>query len=180
MKKEVVRKQAIRLRFRYKSYAVIQRILKERYSFVASRRTLKRWWHRFNAGDWDFRDISRKPKRVKYKFSQEEIDEILFLRKQEGCSAYQIKYMLERKGFYMSESFIKSIIRNVGLSRGNKMEGQRLKWVRFERLHPNSMWQIDGTQYKGRWIIPVIDDCSRYCIIIGVFEQNTTKKSLLC
>lgn len=37
------------------------------------------------------------------------------------------------------------------------------------------MWQLDGTQTdKGMWIIPVIDDCSRYCLAIGLFKHNTT------
>jgi transposase InsO family protein len=40
------------------------------------------------------------------------------------------------------------------------------------------MWQIDGTTYRGLWIIPIIDDCSRYCVAIGVFENNTTENMI--
>ena len=75
----------------------------------------------------------------------------------------------------MSESMIKSIIKTTGLSRGNKMEGQRLKWIRFERDNPNSMWQIDGTMDGEIWLLPIIDDCSRYCLKIGRFKHMTTK-----
>ncbi|MBI2106114.1 transposase family protein [Candidatus Woesearchaeota archaeon] len=67
----------------------------------------------------------------------------------------------------MSEALIKKIVKGIGLSHGNKMEGMRLKWVRFERDTPNSMWQ-------SKWIVPVIDDCSRYCLAIGVFDHITT------
>ena len=55
------------------------------------------------------------------------------------------------------------------------MEGMRLKWIRFERDTPNSMWQLDGTQHKGEWILPIEDDCSRYCIAIGRMEHMTTE-----
>lgn len=71
---------------------------------------------------------------------------------------------------------IKNIVKDIGLSRGNKMEGTRLKWIRFERDTPNSLWQIDGTQRDdGSWILPIEDDCSRYCIAIGTFKHMTTQ-----
>ena len=76
----------------------------------------------------------------------------------------------------MSESYIKQLIKGEGLSRGNKMEGIRLKWVRFERDNPNSMWQLDGTQDdNGNWILPIEDDCSRYCLVVEESKQMTTE-----
>ena len=56
------------------------------------------------------------------------------MRRSEAYSAYQLKIRLyDEKGICMSESKIKSVIKQHGLSRGNKMEGTKLKWVRFER-----------------------------------------------
>ena len=75
----------------------------------------------------------------------------------------------------MSESYIKMLVKDEGLSRGNKMEGIKLKWVRFERDNPNSMWQIDGTETgNGTWILPIEDDCSRYCVAVREMKDMTT------
>lgn len=178
MKKEEVRREAIKLRFKYKSYARIQNILEEKYDYKVSRKTIKLWWNKFNHGNWNLRDDSTKPKLIHYKFYTEELEQVITLRKIKGYSSYQLRRKLKEKGIFISESTIKRTIRDVGLSRGNKMEGQRLKWVRFERDTPNSMWQIDGTQYHGLWMIPIEDDCSRYCISIGLFEHNTTENMI--
>ena len=175
MKKEEVRREAIKLRFKYKSYARIQKIIEEKYKYKISRKAIKLWWNRFNKGDWNLKDNSKKPKTIHYKFYAEDIEQAIWLRNIKGYSSYQLKIKLNQLGIFMSESTIKRIVKNVGLSRGNKMEGQRLKWVKFERDTPNSMWQIDGTQYHGLWMIPIEDDCSRYCIAIGLFEHNTTE-----
>lgn len=178
MKKEIIRKEAIKLRLKYKSYAKIQRILREDFEYEVSRKTIKRWWNRFNDGDWNLRDISQRPCNIRYKFYVEDIELVIQIRKESGYSAYQINKKLEEKGIFISESIIKRIVKGEGLSRGNKMEGKRLKWIRFERDTPNSMWQIDGTEFNGGWIVPVIDDCSRYCIAIQLFKHNTTANML--
>lgn len=178
MKKEVIRREFLKLKLNGFSYARCKEMLYEEYDFKVSIITLKRWWKRFNKGNWNLRDNSTKPYTIHYKFYIEDLVEIIRIRKFYGYSAYQIKAKLEKKGISMSESSIKSIVKHVGLSRGNKMEGTRLKWIRFERDTPNSMWQIDGTKFKGLWIIPVIDDCSRYCLSIMLFKHNTTQNMI--
>ncbi len=37
------------------------------------------------------------------------------------------------------------------------------------------MWQLDGTEAEdGEWILPIEDDCSRYCVIAKKFKHMTT------
>ena len=56
------------------------------------------------------------------------------------------------------------------------MEGQRLKWIGFEREHSNSMWQINATQLDdGTWILPVIDDCTIHLVAVGLCKHMTTE-----
>jgi transposase InsO family protein len=56
------------------------------------------------------------------------------------------------------------------------MEGTKLAWVRFERENPNSMWQLDGKQFDdGTWVLPIVDDCSRYCPAVEFFDNMTTE-----
>lgn len=171
MKKEIARREFLKLKVNGYSYAECQIILEKMYGFDVSLVTLKRWWKRFNLGDWNLRDNSTRPKTIQYTYTVEDLEEVIALRKRIGYSAYQLKQI----GISMSESMIKRIIKAVHLSRGNKMEGTRLKWVRFERDTPNSMWQLDGTQYDEQWVLPIEDDCSRYCVAMGTMEHMTTE-----
>ena len=174
MKRETARKEFLKLKLSGYPYVECQILLQRAHGFEVSNITLKRWWKRFNLGDWNLRNTSRRPHRIHYKFSAEEIDTVIDLRKTLGYSTYQLKPLLEEKGISMSESMMKRVIKAVHLSRGNKMEGMRLKWVRFERDMPNSMWRLDGTQYNGRWVLPIEDDCSRYCVALGSMDHMTT------
>lgn len=177
MKKEVVRREFLKLKNKDLSYDECKRILKEEFQVEFSSRTLKRWLNRFvNEDCWNLKDESTRPKIVRVKFSDYEREAVLALRIKTGYSAYQLKNKLSEKSIFMSESYIKKLIKDSGLSRGNKMEGVRLKWVRFERDTPNSMWQVDGTQEEdGTWILPVEDDCSRYCLAITRLKEMTTQ-----
>ena len=163
LRKDEIRRAAIKLRFKFKSYAKIQRLLIENHNYEVSRKTIKRWYKRFNKGNWNLKDNSTIPPNISYKFSKEELEEAVLIRLSKGYSAYQIKAKLNQHDIFMSESTIKRVISACKLSRGNKMEGQRLKWLKFERDTPNSMWQLDATSYNGIWLLPVIDDCSRHC-----------------
>ena len=174
MRKDAIRREVLKARLMGYAYKGRRHILVEGYAFQTSIVTLKRWWKRFNQGDWNLRDISTRPQTIHNKFSDQELGVVISLRRW-GYSAYQLKRKLKEKGISMSESMIKSVIKASGLSRGNKMEGKRLKWIRFERDTPNSMWQLDGTQLDdGNWLLPIEDDCSRYCIAMKVFASMTT------
>ena len=175
LRKDEIRRTAIKLRFKFKSYVRIQRILNAKYNYQVSRKTIKRWYKKFNQGNWNLKDSSTAPYNLNYKFSREELEEAVLVRLSKGYSAYQIKEKLKKKDICISESTIKRVISICKLSRGNKMEGQRLKWLKFERDTPNSMWQLDATGYNSVWLLPVIDDCSRYCLGIAVLQNVTTE-----
>lgn len=175
MKKHILRKEFLKLKSKEYSYKECKKILEERYQIKKSIETLKRWWKRFNNSEWDFKDTSQRPKKIHYKFNNKQKDAVVGLRKDFGYSSQKLRIKLQEKGIFMSESYVKQIVKNNHLSRGNKMEGTRLKWVRFERDDPNSMWQIDGTELEdGTWLVLVEDDCSRYCIGAMIFDTLTT------
>tara|TARA_Y100000310_G_C20192896_1_gene583302 strand:+ start:302 stop:505 length:204 start_codon:yes stop_codon:yes gene_type:complete len=65
-KKEIVRREAIKLYIKNKSPAFIQLILKEKYDYSVSRKQIKRWYQRFEKGNWNLRDTSTRPNRIYY------------------------------------------------------------------------------------------------------------------
>ena len=58
------------------------------------------------------------------------------------------------------------------LTNPNPRRKKRLKYIRWQREHPNSLWQMDisDQKIKDKYCFAVIDDCSRYCI--GLIDLN--------
>ena len=176
MKKHIIRREAIKYKNSGKTYKETIKFLQEKFNYSITKMTLIRWIKRLDTTEWDLKDKSTKPKKLQTKFSEKDEKEIINLRKFYGYGAKKLRIQIQRKSIFMSISTIKRIIRQTGLSKGSKMEGKRLKWVRFERPDPNYMWQIDGDQNDdGTWRVPVVDDCSRYCIGLTTMEHQTTK-----
>lgn len=176
MKKHSIRKEFLKLRIKDHTYKECENLLKERFDVDFTIRTLKNWWKRFKEDDkWDLKDTSQRPTKLPIKFSEEDKAIVVKIRKKYGYGPKKTRIQAQRGGIYMSLSTIKRIIKRAGLSKGSKMEGVRLKWVRFERPDPNDMWQIDGDENDdGTWRVPVEDDCSRYCLGVYEIESLTT------
>jgi transposase InsO family protein len=50
------------------------------------------------------------------------------------------------------------------------------KYKRWQREHSNSLWQIDHSdqKVKDKWLLSVIDDCSRYSLALVPLSEVTT------
>ncbi len=176
MKKYTIRKEFLKLKINGKSYSKCKNELKERFDKELTTRTLKNWWKRFNESEWDLEDINQRPKTIQKKFSEADKKSVSQIRKNFGYGPKKTRIQAQEIGIDMSVSTIKRIIKSSGLSKGSKMEGIKLKWVRFERPYPNDMWQIYGDENDdGTWKVPVEDDCSRYCLGVYEIEHNTTE-----
>ena len=58
MKKEEIRKEFFKLRIKHHSYRQCRKILRAKYEYEITIRTLKRWTKRLNEGNWDLKDSS--------------------------------------------------------------------------------------------------------------------------
>lgn len=175
MKKEQIRKEFFKLKFKGFSYSKCRTILLSRYDYEVDIRTLKRWNKRLDQGDWDLQDLSRRPKTLHYKITPEIEKEVIELRKKTGWGQEKLYPHLSHLG--ISERSIKRIIKNHKLCRETKTKGKRVKWVRRQRKHPNSLWQIDHTDEQEKfdcYTLSILDDCSRYSIAIVKLKQITT------
>jgi putative transposase len=182
MDKVIIRKEFLKLKIKDVSYSKCQKIILDRFGIFNTIKTYKNWWKRFKEEDnWDLKDTSQKPHKLPIKYSEEEKRIVTNIRKKFKYGAKKIRILARREGVDMSISSIKRVIKGSGLSRGSKMEGMVLKprWVRFERPDPNYMWQIDGDQNDDKtWRVPVIDDCSRYCLGVFTIKENTTDEMI--
>ncbi|MBI2663969.1 transposase family protein [Candidatus Woesearchaeota archaeon] len=175
MKKEEIRLEFFKLKNKGVSYAKCRTLLLSQFDYLVSVRTLKRWVSRLDTGSWDLMDASRRPKKLYFKVSSELIKKVCLIREQTGWGQDKILQKCPELG--ISASSIKRIIKAQGLSRKVKLRGKRVKWVRWQRAHPNSLWQIDHSDEQdkeGTWTLSVIDDCSRYSLTLVKLKNVTT------
>jgi len=168
MKKEEIRKEFFKLRIKHHSYSQCRKILLAQFGFEVSKRTLQRWTKRLNETEWNFKDKSTKPRLVYFKINEEIENKILLIRNKTGYGANKISCFVDE----ISESSIKRILKKNNLTNPNPRRKKRIKYVRFQREHPNTMWQMDVSdqKIKNKYCFAVIDDCSRYCV--GVIDLN--------
>ena len=167
MKKEEIRKEYFKLREKGHTNNQCKIILKAKYSLEINIRTLRRWTERLNKTEWDLCDKSKRPKTIHTKITPQIEEKIIKIRKETGWGQ-------ERITDYVSVSHwsVNKILNKYNLTSPSKRKKKRNKYVRFEREHPNTMWQIDHSdqKVKDKWLISVIDDCSRYSV--GLFAVN--------
>ena len=175
MKKEEVRKDFFKLRIQGNSYSQCRKIILAKLGYEVTIRTLKRWNKRLETNEWDLKDESKRPKTIHYKINSEIENKIISIRNKTGWSADRIKPRAEA----VAASTIKRIISKNNLCRPSTRKRKRIKYIRWQREHPNSLWQIDHTdeQEKGYcYTLSVIDDCSRYSLALTQLKNITTEE----
>ena len=175
MKKEEVRKEFLKLKNQGFSYAKCKSIIKARFDMEFSIRTLKRWIKRLDAGCWNLKDLSTRPIKLHYKINPQIEQAVIDLRNKTGWGQEKLYPHLSHLG--ISERSIKRIIKKHHLCRETRLRGKRIKWIRWQRKHPNSLWQIDHTDEQDQfncYTLSVLDDCSRYSLTLVKLKEVKT------
>ena len=144
------------------------------YSYKTTLRTLYRWNKRLNENNWDLCDKSKRPKIIYYKITPEIENKVLKIRNKTGWGQERIAEDVE-----VSHWSVNKILNKHKLTSPRERKKKRNKYVRFQREHPNTMWQIDHSdqKIKDKWLISVIDDCTRYSV--GLFAVNRVTTSVV-
>lgn len=173
MKKRDIRKEFFKLRIKHHSHNQCKKILLARFGFEVSKRTLQRWNKKHEETEWDLKDKSKRPKIIHYKINSEIERRVVELRNKTGYGANKISCFIKE----ISESSIKRILNKHHLTNPNPHRKKRLKYIRWQRKHPNSLWQMDVSdqKIKDKYCFAVIDDCSRYCVGLIDLNRVTTK-----
>jgi len=172
MKKELIRKEFFKLKLKGHSYNQCKIILKAEYNYKVTIRTLKRWIHKLDNDDqWNLKDKSKRPKRIHYKITKEDKEKVISLRNKTGWGDKKIQDYVN-----IGHTSINKILRKNKLTESCKRKKKRIKYVRFQREHPNTMWQIDHSdqKIKDKWLISVVDDHSRYSVGLIAVNRVTT------
>lgn len=169
MKKEEIRKEFFKLSLKGHTNNQCRKILLAQFGYETSERTLQRWKKRLNETEWNLTDSSKRPKIIHYKLTTEIENKIISIRNKTGWGEEKIADFVK-----ISHWSINKILNKHNLTRPNPNRKKRIKYVRWQRKHMNSLWQMDLSDQKieGKYCFAVIDDCSRYCL--GLFALNRT------
>jgi transposase InsO family protein len=171
MKKEEIRKEFFKLKNKGHTNSQCRKIIFAQFGYEVTVRTLRRWTKRLNETEWDLCDKSRKPKKVYKKITPEIELEIIRTRKETGWGERKIENFVD-----VGHTTINKILTKQGLTNPNPRRKKRLKYIRWQRKHPNSLWQMDVSdqKIKDKYCFAVIDDCSRYCVGLADMNRVTT------
>ena len=175
MEKETIRKEFLKLKFKGHSYSQCRKLILAQFGYKITIRTLQRWERKFRTEEWDLSDKSRRPKNIRRKITSTIESEVIRIRKQTGFGERKIAEYF--KG--LSHKAINKILNKFGLTNPNEKRRKRIKYIRWQREHPNSLWQMDVSDQKveDKYCFAVIDDCSRYCL--GLFELNNISTKII-
>jgi len=173
MKKEEIRREYFKLRIKGHTNNQCRKILFAQFIYEVNIRTLRRWTCRINNSEWNLTDKSKRPKTIHTKINENIENKIISLRNKTGWGADKLNQFVKE----ISESSIKRILNKHNLTNPKENRKKRIKYIRWQRKHPNSLWQMDTSDQKieGKYCFAVIDDCSRYCI--GLFALNRVSTS---
>jgi transposase InsO family protein len=172
MKKEQVRKEFFKLQNKGHSINQCRKILLVQFGYEVTNRTLKRWNKKLSEDEWDLKDQSRKPKTVHKRITPEIEKKILSMRKELGWGENKIADFVD-----VSSWSVNKILNKHKLVDSPKRKKKRIKYVRWQRDHPNSLWQIDHSDQKidDKYVISVLDDCSRKSLAFLPVNRVTTE-----
>ncbi len=174
MKKEEIRKEFFKLKNKGHTNNQCRKIIFTQFGYEVSKRTLQRWNKKLNQTEWDLCDKSKRPKTIYYKINAEIEEKVISIRKKTGWGENKIADFVE-----ISSWSVNKILKKYKLTNPNPNRKKRIKYIRWQRKHPNSLWQMDTSDQKieGKYCFAVIDDCSRYCI--GLFALNRVSTEII-
>ena len=159
------------------------------HRFGISRKTGYKILSRFREqGEAGLADRSRRPHYSPFRTSPEIEKEVLSIRAEHPWGGRKIRKVLMNRGIedVPAISTITSILRRNGCI-SNEESMKRKPWIRFERPHPNDLWQMD---FKGHFAtgagrchpLTILDDHSRYLLCLQACSNEraeTVQKHLI-
>jgi putative transposase len=99
--------------------------------------------------------------------------------RRQGARAMEARIEKET-GIHIPHNTIHEILMENGLASEESGKKKRRKWIRYERLHSNSLWHTDYKQLDdGRWFLCYEDDASRFVTGWGVFKEATAENAII-
>lgn len=165
-----------------KRYIVNHRKKNRSYGEIAkdlriAKSTVFFWWNRYQKEGWGIlNEKSRRPNTIEVTHPAV-VEEVVTIRKKNGWGQHKISAVLAAwKNILLSHSTVYQILCAQGLIEPTKRRGVQKSYIRWQRNHPDSLWQIDlhviktGPD-KGKILISALDDCTRKIIVAHIQDD---------
>jgi putative transposase len=140
------------------------------------RRSFYNWWNRYRQhGLEGLQPRSKRPHTI-HRTPTQAVDEIKALRLKTGWCPHKIAGYLRTQGRPVGHMTVCRILRSSGLNSPLQTPRVKRSYSRWQRKHPNSLWQCDLKVIPpARWLITNLDDHSRFVPASEHFREGTTE-----
>jgi transposase InsO family protein len=137
--------------------------------------TVHDWWIRFQRKGWEggLLNESTRPHTI-HPLPQTTIEQVIQVRQQEGWCHEAIAAYLTQRRVKVSSGSAYTILKTNGLITKPYKPRRQRTFIRFQRAHPDSLWQTDIKYYGSEYLIGFLDDCSRYLPGANLYPEATT------
>ena len=135
------------------------------------RRTFYNCWNRYeNGGLQNLNDKPRKPSTT-----HRTIKAVTYLRQVTGWCPHRIAGHVRKNAVEICHRTVYRILLREGLN--NPLTKPRIKrtYRRWQRMHPNNLWQCDLKLVGAKWLIAILDDRSRFVTCSRIFNEGTAE-----
>lgn len=115
-----------------------------------------------------------------HRIPPENVERILRLRREKGWCPILIEGYLRRvESIEIGHTTIHRLLKQAGLNNPLPKPRRQRSYKRWQRKHPNSLWQCDLKVVDARWLITILDDHSRYVTGSHIFKDGTAE-NVIC
>jgi len=139
------------------------------------RRTIYDWLRRYRLhGLEGLQPKSRRPHSIE-RTSPEIVDEIKTVRVRTGWGPLKIAGYLRIQGRPVGHMTVYRTMLAAGLNHPLTKPRIKRTYRRWQRMHPNSLWQCDLKLVPPRWLVGILDDHSRFIPGSEHFTEGTAE-----
>jgi len=140
------------------------------------RRTFYDWWRRYRQhGPDGLEPRSRRPHTI-HRTSDQVVKEAISIRQKTSWCPHKIAGYLRKRETPIGHMTVYRILRSSGLNRPLQTPRMKRSYTRWQRKHPNNLWQCDLKVIPpARWLITNLDDHSRFVTGSERFNEGTTE-----
>jgi transposase InsO family protein len=139
------------------------------------RRTFYDWLRRYRLqGLEGLEPKSRRPHAID-RTPTEIVDEIKAVRVRTGWGPQKIAGYLRTRGRPVGHMTVYRTLLASGFNHPLTKPRMKRTYRRWQRIHPNSLWQCDLKLVPPRWLVGILDDCSRFVPGSDLFNEGTAE-----
>lgn len=140
------------------------------------RRTFYNWWNRYRQHGVEGLDTRPRTPHTIHRTPPQLREKILHLRHEKGWCPILIEgYLRKAESIEIGHTTIHRLLKQAGLNNPLQTPRRQRSYKRWQRKHPNSLWQCDLKVVGAKWLITILDDHSRYITGSQIFKDGTTE-----